>query len=109
MPRDEGRRPRQCAEAHRLPRGPTYSDCGRMIRLARRCSSACAIQPLTRLIANVGVKSGDVEPEAVQEQRRVELDVGLQPAAGLVLLEQPERLRFDRARERVERHVAARA
>ena len=38
-------------------RGPMYADCGRMMRLARCCSRACAIQPLTRLIANVGVKS----------------------------------------------------
>jgi hypothetical protein len=38
-------------------RGPEYTDCGRMIRLARCCSSACAIHPLTRLMANVGVKS----------------------------------------------------
>src|SRR6188474_3035107 len=43
-------------------RGPTYSDCGRMILLARRCSSACAIQPLVRLMANVGVNSAAGKP-----------------------------------------------
>jgi hypothetical protein len=55
-------------------RGPSYSDCGRMMRLAHRCSIAWAIQPLTRLMANVGV-NGHLEPQAVQQERRGELDV----------------------------------
>jgi hypothetical protein len=42
---------------HLRSRRPVYSDCGRMIRLDRCCSNACAIHPLTRLMAKVGVKS----------------------------------------------------
>ena len=76
------------------------------MRLARRCSNACAIHPLTRLIGKRRREQCRVEPEAVQEQRCVELHVGLQPSAGLVLLEQPKRLRLHRPRQRVQRHVA---
>src|SRR5690606_11176364 len=47
-----------------------------------------------------------LDPEAVQQQRGVELDVGSKPPAGLVHLEQPQRRRFDRARERVELMVS---
>src|SRR5262249_1581878 len=53
---------RASSGTHLRPPGPTYSDCGRMMRLARRCSCACAIHPLTRLIANVGVNSSGSNP-----------------------------------------------
>src|SRR3954464_10146295 len=46
------------ATFQRRPRGPTYCALGRLSRFAARCSMAWAIQPLTLLIANVGVKSG---------------------------------------------------
>jgi hypothetical protein len=45
-----------------------------MTRLTRRCSIAWAIQPLTRLMAKVGVNR-HLEPQAVQQERRGELDV----------------------------------
>src|SRR4030095_14485411 len=47
-------------------------------------------------------KQLDVEAETVQQQRRIELDVGLEAAAGFVQLEEPERLRLDGAREGIE-------
>src|SRR5262249_48473210 len=47
---------------HVRPRGPVYSESGRMMRFAWRCSKACAIQPLTRPIAKVGVKSETSRP-----------------------------------------------
>ena len=53
---------RSASGSHRRFRGPVYSDCGRMMRLARFCSIAWAIHPLTRLIAKVGVNSGTSRP-----------------------------------------------
>src|SRR5581483_4269101 len=49
----------------------------------------------------------NLEPEAVGQECGVELDVGLQPASRLVLLEEPDRRRFDCLRQLVEPHVAA--
>ena len=51
-------------------------------------------------------KERNVQAESVEEERRIKLDVGLQPPPGLVLLEQAKRGRLDLARERVEMHVA---
>src|SRR6056297_1113973 len=45
-----------------LPRGPTYSARGRMRRLPSHCSSRCAVQPVTRLIAKIGVYRSDSIP-----------------------------------------------
>src|SRR5262245_33407699 len=44
--------------------------------------------------------------QTVQQKGRVELDVGVEPALGLALVQQAERGRLDRAREIVERTVA---
>jgi hypothetical protein len=53
---------RSASGTHRRSRGPVYSDWGRMMRCAVRCSMAWAIHPLTRLTANVGVNSGTSSP-----------------------------------------------
>src|SRR4051812_44927826 len=45
--------PRSASGVHVSPRAPVYWDCGRMMRLLRCCSIACAIQPLTLLMAKV--------------------------------------------------------
>ena len=39
------------------PRGPTYTDWGRMRRLSANCSKTCAVQPAVRPTAKVGVNS----------------------------------------------------
>ena len=57
------RRDAACIERH--PPAIARADILRLGRINRplaRCSSACAIQPLTRLMANVGVNSGTSRP-----------------------------------------------
>src|SRR5262245_6375797 len=44
--------------------------------------------------------------QTVEQQRRVELDVGVEPAIGLVLAQKPKRRDLDRSREIVERAIA---
>jgi hypothetical protein len=47
------------------PRGPTYSALGRISRLLAYCSKRCAVQPVTREIAKIGVKRSISIPSVV--------------------------------------------
>src|SRR5215208_7403712 len=44
--------------------GPTNSDCGRIRRLFATCSNTCAVQPVTRETAKVGVNMSPGRPTA---------------------------------------------
>jgi hypothetical protein len=44
--------------------GPTNSDCGRIRRLFDTCSSTCAVHPVTRETAKVGVNMSPGKPTA---------------------------------------------
>ncbi len=61
-------------------RGPMYSDCGRIRRLARSCSKTCAVQPATRPAAKIevnGRRYPAVEVEALRGRVEAALDWGL--------------------------------
>ena len=61
-----------------------------MSRLSAACSRAWAVQPAWRASENVaGNRSGD-EADAHQHGRRVELDVGLERAIGMLLGQDPQ-------------------
>ena len=89
-------------EAYRSPSGPMYSDCGRINFPSFNCSRQCAAQPATRPTANVGVKKSDGKPEAVQQERGEELDVGVEAAIRFALAQEAQRGRFDLPGEIVE-------
>ena len=57
-----GRCPR--CEGYFTGTGPTYRALGRRIALFVVCSTMCAVHPITRLTANVGVNSARGSPIA---------------------------------------------
>ena len=105
-----GRR-RGRARAHRMaqrqparrstvrPRGPTYSDCGRIRWSSACCSITCAHQPAHAPACEHRDERARLEPERLEHQRGVELDVGAQVAARLHLVEHAQRGLLDLARE----------
>ena len=71
-----------------MGRVPTYWALGRMRRLSAACSRMCDVQPMTRLDANVGVNISSRHTADVHHHAGVELDVRVQLAPGLELVEE---------------------
>ena len=69
--------------------GPTYCALGRMSRLSAACSRMCAHQPITRLARERRREQLARDAAPVHHDARVELDVRVEPAAGLQLVEHP--------------------
>ena len=116
-----GRRPRGEQSSGRLPysrhahqrgtvnpRGPTYSDCGRMRRSSACCSITCAHQPAHLPQANRATNVRRGQADRLQHERRVELDVRLEVASRLHLVEHAHHRLLDLAREVEERAIVQR-